>query len=132
MYLLKDRQLQLIKELYDEFPEYVEGTRYDGDYHRTSEHTGISFVSTDKFIYACVNRHKESDMGMNTTYNGYPYYYQDRIDVYTWSGDYVHSFHTDIPFMRYAVSDSDNYLFILTIDVDSGEPLLIRYALPSI
>ena len=53
----------------------------------------------------------------------------DMIEVYDWDGDFIRKFQTSVPFDAMSVSEDDKVLYTLSVDLDSMEPVVIRYDL---
>ena len=124
---IKDGEFIKIKELYSHLPQYEikqdENIRYlaDGEY-------GILLCSTATHIYAQVGRTvKEVKQGDN--YKGYPNSYFDEIEVYDWDGRFIDNYQTDRPFLTFTVSEDNHFLYTFTEDIDTKEPLIMRYRL---
>ena len=86
-------------------------------------HRGIRSCVTDKYIYL---RPDVSDERMRS-YKGYPWYYNDEIYVFDWDGNLQKKYITDTPFHTLKVTDDDRFLYTITKDIETEEPIIMRY-----
>ena len=113
--------------IYSHLPQYE--IKPDGNIRYSADgEDGIMPRSTRKYIYAQVGRTwkeiRESD-----TYKGYPQTFMDEIEVYDWNGKFIDTYQTDRPFFTFAVTPDDRYLYTLSMDLDTGERVVVRYEL---
>ena len=92
-----------------------------------SEFGGLQAKATDRYIYVRhLNKYTE------TTDNGYPWNFNDEIEVFDWDGNPVCRYHTDKPFSAFHVSPDDRSMLTLsTPDPESQEEIFIEYSLES-
>jgi len=86
---------------------------------------GIRVCTTERYIYAVLC----GRWNYPEKYKGYPCGYRDEIEVYDWDGDFIRKFQTSVPFDAMSVSEDDKVLYTLSVDLDSMEPVVIRYDL---
>ena len=111
------------KVLYGDHPIYSAAP--DGLNYRLlpENHRGIRACVTDSLIYL---RLDESDVRM-LPYKGYSWYYGDEIEVYDWAGNHLKRYITDRPFHTMKVSEGDSLLYTVTKDLETEEPIIMRY-----
>ena len=113
--------------IYTRLPEYE--VKPDGNirYAKNSEMGIIPYV-TRAYVYAYVRR---ADRGADASdnYKGYPLDYFDEVEVYDWEGKFIDNYRTDRPFYSYAVTTDDRYLYAMTEDLETLEPVIMRYEL---
>lgn len=92
---------------------------------------GMKVRTTNKYIYVRLKTYQdENGNQLNITdFKGYPYYYNDELEVYDWDGNFIRNYQTDIPFNDFIVTDNNQTLFIVSQDIDSGEPIIVKYRL---
>ncbi len=114
------------------FPEYE--SRNDGlrDYQIKDDfkYRRLSTWVTDRYIYIKQNEYTmNGNITLSDDYKGYSTSYHDIIDVYDWDGSYIKSYQTDIPFYNLLVSPNDDFIIVVTNDLETDRIILKRYQL---
>lgn len=122
-----ENKLQESQVIYSSLPKYV--IKPDGNirYSEDGEY-GIQPYSTAEYIFASVGR-TVREVKESETYKGYPRWYNDEVEVYDWNGVFIDNYKTDRPFSSFAVSADNQFLYTMTMDLKSKEPVIIRYEL---
>ncbi len=125
---LKDGKLEPRSIIYSHLPQYT--IMQDGNvrFKGTGEQ-GILLGTTPDYIYAQIGR-TAKEMSSSETYKGYPKWYVDQIEVYDWNGNFVANYQTDTPFYSFAVSDDNHFLYTMSMNLDEGDQIIMRYELP--
>lgn len=124
---VKDGSLVEKSVIYSHLPQYEISP--DGNYRLNSDgEDGIVPYSTTNRVYAQVGR-TWKEIRASDTYKGYPQTYMDEIEVYDWNGRFIDNYQTDRPFFTFAVTPDDRYLYTLSMDLDTGERVVMRYEL---
>lgn len=110
--------------IYAQPPEYIDKDGLNFGLTSDSER-GIRVCTTERYIYAVLC----GRWNYPEKYKGYPCGYRDEIEVYDWDGDFIRKFQTSVPFDAMSVSEDDKVLYTLSVDLDSMEPVVIRYDL---
>ena len=113
--------------IYSHQPQYKVMPDENVRYLKSGEY-GIQPYATDQYIYAKVG-HAVQDVEYDGTYKGFPYNYVDQVEVYDWQGSFIDNYQTDVPFNSFAVSDDNRKLYTLTDDLETKEPMILRYEL---
>lgn len=88
---------------------------------------GFSVAVTHDFIYA---KPKEFDIFMlreGATYKGYPCYFNDKIDVYDWQGNFIKRYELDIPVLSFVVDEKNETLYASSYELESGGMIVRKY-----
>lgn len=117
--------------LYDEYPVYSAAT--DGINYKIDPKSYLGFYSyaSDSMIYLSpilarvVNGKYDSD-----DYRGYPPYFTDRIDVFSWAGERLNTLCLEYPFSSFVVNERGDRLYALSEDSDTGNQVVHVYNLP--
>ncbi len=122
-----DGVLEPLSVIYSHLPQYT--VLQDGNirYKDTGEQ-GILLGTTPEKIFAQIGR-TEKEINASETYKGYPKWYVDQIEVYDWDGNFIANYQTDRPFYSFAVSSDNHYLYTMSIDLDEGNHVVMRYEL---
>ncbi|MCM1502605.1 MAG: hypothetical protein NC115_08090 [Bacteroidales bacterium] len=108
------------QKIYDEFPEYsVDKDRVNWK-RSIKSRTGVMAFATDSLIYLSPREARiVNGRYVPDNYNGYPPYFNDRIDVYGWDGNYIKTLCLNIPFGTFYVTDDDKFIFTVTENRES-------------
>ncbi len=109
--------------IYDDLPELKTAPGSSFGLRPVSRYNGLSVTATDEYIYVIYENAMDSDR------KGYPWYFVEEIEVYDWNGNFVRKYRTDCPFAMYAVSPDDRSMLTYTVDLDTGEDILVLYDL---
>jgi hypothetical protein len=114
--------------IYSHLPVYESAPGENVNYMDDCEY-GIFPYTTSKFIYAQLERSRKEILA-SEEYKGYPWLYMDEIEVYDWNGKFIANYRTDKPFDSFVVSQDDKYIYTLTMDIKTQEPMVMKYELP--
>ncbi len=131
--LIIDSNDGTIRYLYDEFPKYSASN--DGlTFVRDSKSSlGIKASASDKAIYLSPRMAKMvNGKFVPDNFKGYPPTYMDRIEVFSWEGERLHSLCLDYPFSSFLVDKSGKKLYTTTEDLDTGDDIICQYDLPEV
>ncbi|MCI1785621.1 MAG: TolB-like 6-bladed beta-propeller domain-containing protein [Bacteroidales bacterium] len=118
-------------EIYSHLPDYK--LKPDGCNLKYNENCedGIYPYATSRFIYAQLSR-SIKEINASADYKGYPPYYFDEIEVYDWNGKFIGNFNADRPFSSFAVSPDDSFIYTLSMNLQTKEPIVMQYKLPKL
>lgn len=114
--------------IYSHLPVYESAPGENVSYKDECEY-GIFPYTTSKYIYAQLERSRKEILA-SEEYKGYPWLFMDEIEVYDWNGKFIANFSTDKPFDSFVVSQDDKYIYTLTTDIKTQEPIVMKYELP--
>ena len=83
---------------------------------------GIKVKSTQGHLFVFYNQPAELE-----GYKGYPPYYNDYLDVFTWDGAFVIRLVLDTPFADFIISQDEDVLYSSSMDPESSLPIIKRY-----
>lgn len=109
--------------IYSELPECeVRGDQF-GFAHKEGTPMGIDACSTSQYIYFQKKYYRKEGE------NGYPWYCEDEVEVYDWDGKFIRKYRTDVPFYTMIVSDDDREMYVMTVDRDTKDNIMMKYEL---
>ena len=111
----------LIYNVLPKFTSQNHNVRYD-----KMQYAGIIIKCTDERIYAKLYR---DDSGESEEYKGYPSYCFDEIEIYDWDGHFIKCIRTDRPHSTFCPSSDDKYLYTTTLNLETGDDVMVRYEL---
>lgn len=117
-------------DIYSIMPEYNESEDHLNYDRKSTSYLGIQAFATDKYIYLSFNDTKM--IGQNyhpSDYKGYPPYYNDKIEVYNWDGNYICTYQTECPFQYFYVTDHDTTIYTLGDNINTGMSTVFRHAI---
>jgi len=91
------------------------------------KHRGFKTSVTDDYIYLRKEEYTTDRDFALQSYKGYPYYYNDIIDVFDWDGNFIKSYHLDMPFFDLLVDPIRNVIYVTTIDLTTDESIIREY-----
>jgi len=121
-----------ISYLYDEFPKYSaapDGMNFVRD---SKSWLGMKASASEKVIfmspytYRYVNGNPVPD-----NYKGYPPYYMDRIEAFSWKGEKLYTLSLEYPFDDLLVDESGKRLYTIAEDLVTGDDIIYQYDLPA-
>jgi len=121
-----------IRYLYDEFPIY--SVAPDGINYGISPKSslGISSFASDNAIY--LSPHTEKIVNgkyVPDNFKGYPPYFVDRIEVFSWEGNGLYTLCLEYPCSSFMVDESGKRLYAKSQDLDTGDEIIYQYDLPA-
>ena len=119
-----DDAVEVLCRLYDVFPRFFEknhNIRYLPDQHK-----GVKIKVSQNRLYVSVYPDRKAE---EKDYKGYPSYCFDEIEIYDWDGRFIKCIRTDRPYSTFCPSSDDRYLYTTSIDLETGEDMLLRYEL---
>lgn len=112
--------------IYDEYPEYEVSSDGINPSCKPGTKLGGIVCATDSLIFlSLLNCQLADGKYIPSDYNGYPPYYNDRIEVYDWDGEYQCTYVTDIPFSTFYANDK--FIYALTINKETYMSEVYRY-----
>ena len=125
---IKENGINEIAMVYSSLPKYE--IKSDGNSVRTADgDEGIRPYATSTRIYAKIGKLIKEIKDDNYKFKDYPRGYLDELEVYDWDGNFIDNYRTSLPFSTFAVSYDNKYLYTMTMDLDSGQSVIIRYDL---
>lgn len=92
---------------------------------------GMQVAATDEAIYIQFIPLTKGDVRKQAQYKGYPNYYNDELIVFNWDGEVLGKYLLDIPIYSCVVDEMNKVLYGMSMDLDSGNPIIVRYNLKS-
>lgn len=90
---------------------------------------GMQVRVTNRYIYIQLMPLTKGDVRKHVLYKEYPNYCNDELLVFNWDGVLVKKYVLDIPIYSYVVDLKDQYLYGISIDLKSDNPILKCYHL---
>ena len=93
--------------------------------------SGINVFTTSTFIFVHLKTYQDEE-GLQQSisdFKGYPYYYNDELEVYDWNGNFLRNYQTIIPFYDFFVTEDHKTLFTISQDLNTYEPIMVKYEL---
>jgi hypothetical protein len=90
---------------------------------------GFYVYTTDSLIYARPVEVTLEMLRSGQGVEGYDRAYSRIIDVYNWNGNLIKRYETDIPFHSFVVDEENNFLYVLTNDLETEDTLIRKYNL---
>jgi hypothetical protein len=110
------------------FPKYeVEQDTYNYHYQRDFKYRGFKISVTDSYIYTKREEYTSNRDFSLQSYKGYPFHYNDIIDVYDWDGNWIKYYQLDMPFCDLLVDPEKNVIYVTTIDLNTDKSLIRKY-----
>lgn len=125
---VEDEALVEESMIYSSLPKYEMKADENVRYLKDGEN-GIDIYSTSDYIFAQVGRTRK-EVEKLKLYKGYPDLYFDEVEVYDWDGRFVANFQTDRPFWSFSVTPDSRFLYVMTMDLETLENVIVRYELP--
>ena len=119
------------RNLYDECPVYSAAT--DGINYRLSpkSHLGFYAYASDSMIYLSpILARLVNGMYDPAEYKGYPSYFIDRIDVFSWEGKKHYTLCLEYPSSSFVINERGDRLYALSENPNTGDQVVYVYNLP--
>lgn len=127
----EDKKICNLKYSLNEFPDYY--ARPDGINIKRNPNNQLGYMAkaTSKYIYLLASPFKKRQERVdNEFYKGYNRFSRNRITICTWEGEIVGNYLLEIPINSFVVSEDDRFLIGYTEDPETGDYMMVRYALP--
>ncbi len=129
---LENKRIVRRKEIYNKLPEFKLAPD-DLNLSPSGENDlGFRFAVSENYIYLCPIPFKLKDLGVVKDYKGYPLGYADDLQIFDWNGNPVCRYELDTPVVSLTVAPDESHLYANTIDPETEEPRILRFALPSL
>lgn len=89
---------------------------------------GLKAYTTDNYIYIMPYPLRNKDFIGKNDYKGYPTYYNNKLYVFNWNGDFVKSYTLDKLISTFVVPEDNSYILGTTID-SNNEYRIIKFIL---
>jgi hypothetical protein len=131
IFSLEDKQIFHRLPICKIYPKYK--VSQDGRNYSTEEEVnhGFNVYTTDNLIYARPIEFTLEMLRSRQGFEGYDFYYGKIINVYDWSGNLTKKYETDIPFHSFVVDEGNNFLYVVTNDLETEDTLIRKYKLPA-
>ncbi len=90
---------------------------------------GMQVRVTNRYIYIQLMPLTKGDVRKRVLYKEYPNYCNDELLVFNWDGVLVKKYILDIPIYSYVVDLKDQYLYGISVDLKSDNPIFKCYHL---
>jgi hypothetical protein len=130
IFSIEDKQITHRLPICKIYPQYKAAA--DGLNYRTGEeevNRGFYVYTTDSLIYAGPVEYTLEMLRSGQSFEGYDLYYGKIINVYDWNGNLIKRYETDIPFHTFVVDEGNNFLYVVTHDLETEESLIRKYKL---
>ncbi|WP_321481204.1 BF3164 family lipoprotein [uncultured Bacteroides sp.] len=90
---------------------------------------GMQVRVTSRYIYIQLTPLTKGDVRKRVLYKEYPNYCNDELLVFNWDGVLIKKYTLDVPIYSYVVDSKDQYLYGISVDLKSDNPILKCYQL---
>lgn len=129
---LENKRIVRRKEIYNKLPEFELAPDGMNLSPSGENDLGFRFAVSENYIYLCPIPFKLKDLGVVKDYKGYPLGYADDLQIFDWNGNPVCRYELDTPVVSLTVAPDESHLYANTIDPETEEPRILRFALPSL
>ena len=124
------QQPPLENKIYDEYPLYKESTDGLNPKRDSKSKLGMKVYANDSSIYLMsLDCMLKNGCYIPDDFKGYPPYYNDRIEVYNWDGEYICTYLLDIPCGTFYISDDNKSLYALSCSPHTAYNHIYKYEL---
>lgn len=127
---LEGKSVRRAKVLSDRLPSYVPekggGSGFSLNPH--AEYGTLALAVTDRYVYIGYNGMTPEKLKTGEGYKGYPFTYNDRINVFDWQGRFVARLILEVPVEWFSVAPGDEYIVANGIESsETGKHMFVRF-----